>query len=159
MTPALLLAELHRHGATVEAHDGRLRIIAPDGALDPGLIVAVQAQKPALLALLAAAPEAQADADRSPATPAAPSAVDVADVAEHYEERAAVREFLGGLARPHAERLAALETVRALLPDGWQAESWAHELRRRAGIIDDPAVAERFRAAADRIMEAVAQGA
>ena len=49
-------------------------------------------------------------------------AITSADWLDHYEERAAIREFDGGLPQPEAERLAQADTVTALGPRPTQTD-------------------------------------
>ena len=48
--------------------------------------------------------------------------ITAADWLAHYEERAAIREFDGGLPRPEAERLAQADTIAALGPHPFQPD-------------------------------------
>ena len=92
MIAAALLTHLRSLGVTLRAEGAQLDLTAPQrGTLTPALLNQVRSVKPDLLALL--------DAE-----------------AELFEERAAVREFDGGLSRPVAERLARRDVERMAVP-------------------------------------------
>ena len=92
MTATALLTPLRSLGVTLRAEGAQLDLTAPHrGTLTPALLNQVRSVKPDLLALL--------DAE-----------------AELFEERAAVREFDGGLTRPVAERLARRDVERMAVP-------------------------------------------
>ena len=93
MTAAALLTHLRSLGVTLRAEGAQLDLTAPHrGTLTPALLNQVRSVKPDLLALL--------DAE-----------------AELFEERAAFREFEGGLSRPVAERLARRDVERMRGPE------------------------------------------
>lgn len=88
MIAAALVAELRDLGILVRVVGTRLDLDAPHGTLTDALVARVREAKPALISLLAV------DSDGA------------GDPAELFEERAAIREYEGGLSRPLAERLA-----------------------------------------------------
>ena len=100
MMAAALLSELRDLGILLHVADGRLDLDAPRGALTDALLARVREAKPALMALLATETGSRGDVDDS----------------ELFEERAAVREYDGGLSRRLAERLARRDVAERFNP-------------------------------------------
>lgn len=88
MNAVVLLAKAHRHGASFAAIDARLVVEAP-APLPDVLVAELRAHKGELLALL---------------TPTHKAGRDL--VFDWWQERAAIMEYDGGLAREEAERQA-----------------------------------------------------
>ncbi len=93
MTAVGVLLALVEAGVVLWVEGGRPRFRAPDGALTPELREAASGWRPALVALVEAG--AVLPVDRGGWS---------AGLRERWEERAAVMEFEGGLARELAER-------------------------------------------------------
>lgn len=96
MTARALVDRARRAGVTLTVEAGALRFRARRGALTAELRAALKAQRDAVRAIVAAetAPP-DPDADR-----------------EAFEERAGIRQYLGGLSRPVADLLARLDVER-----------------------------------------------
>lgn len=149
-----LLSDLAAAGIRVELLDGgRLKAI-PRAAITDDLRHRLKTHLAAVLAILRP-PVSEVDPrdDRRLAKPGAfpaprelsTAAVEAVVVA--LDERIGIRHHDGGLPEAEAEAAGVADLIRA--GRLWRPESWADELRRRAAIIDDPALAWRFRRAAD----------
>ena len=126
MTTGELLAELNRRGVELRADGDRLRY-QPVAAVTPDLKAALAEHKTAILATLAGRPDDRGTGgagDDAPAlfggrlTPTPRGYLAPADLPErwreHFEERAAIREYDGNQAREHAEAAAWGETLAAI---------------------------------------------
>jgi hypothetical protein len=99
MNPLELLQDLASRGVALTPHGRRLLVDAPAGALRAGDREQLARLKPDLLALL----EASGTLDALPP-----------EWREQWAERAAIREFDGGLSRAVAEALALAEVRRLM---------------------------------------------
>jgi hypothetical protein len=106
MTPPTVLFALTKAGAVLWLDNGHLRFRAPAGAVDPVLHALAAACRTALVALLKAGALLPPDL-----------AVWPSDERDAYEERAAIREYEGGLPRAVAEREAERDVRLAHLHD------------------------------------------
>lgn len=112
MTHAVL-QDLRALDVGIEIRGNRLRLDAPRGVLTPGLIEQVRQQKTAILKALASnSAHLPKDGYAQPADPNVARIIELwsEDTVERFQERAAIREFDGGMERDLAER-AALEDV------------------------------------------------
>jgi hypothetical protein len=92
-----LLRDLTSRGVSVAARGSRLVVDGPTDALSDRVVEELRALKPEILALLSTRSE--------------DSRWNAADWQAYFDERAAVREFDGGLPRGRAEQLAFEDTV------------------------------------------------
>ena len=115
MTPTIptgrrLWAALNHAGVKLSAHAGKLRFDAPAGTMTPELLAMLSARKAELLAIIAG--------DYLAAAMALVASINAPDhraaMAEWFAERAAIREYDGGMIRPHAERLAYINLAAAV---------------------------------------------
>ncbi len=97
MQAAALLQACALAGVRVWRQGDQLRAGPPDRLTD-GLRTQLRENKPCLLAVVGEAPDS---------LPPAPDALDLRDA---FEERAAMKQFCGGMSREQAEREAAEET-------------------------------------------------
>lgn len=105
-----LWAALNHAGVKLSAHAGKLRFDAPAGTMTPELLAMLSACKAELLAIIAG--------DYLAAALALVASIDTPDeraaMAEWFDERAAIREYDGGMTRPHAQRLAYIDLAAAV---------------------------------------------
>ncbi len=97
MSAGTLLRDLTSRGVLLAARGSRLVVDGPSDALSDRVVEELRALKPEILALLSTTRE--------------DSRWDAADWEAYFDERAAVREYDGGLPRGEAEQLAFEDTV------------------------------------------------
>lgn len=151
-----LLSDLAAAGIRVELLDGGRLKATPRAAITPELRDRLKTHLGAVLAILRPpVPEADPPGDRRLAKPetlppprelTAYSLADVEAVVAELDERIGIRHHDGGLPPADAEAAGVADLIAAGVL--WRPESWAAELHRRSAIIDDPALAWRFRRAA-----------
>ncbi len=113
--PKALLDELGRHGIELRAEGDRLRY-RPADAISPGLLTQLRVHKAELLAILSDNDHWARQAAGLLATVADPDLR--VDLRKLFEHRAAVCEYVGGLSRTDAERVAFAELQAAMRKAG-----------------------------------------
>ena len=108
-TARTLLADLRRAGVLLTAKGDRLAFDAPAGVMTADVRAALTTHKPEILAVL------RGDyAGAAAALLASLPEPDRQDLGYHFDERAGIGEFDGGMSRGDAERQAYIELGRAV---------------------------------------------
>jgi hypothetical protein len=138
MTPAGLLAELRGRGVRLEAVGDRLRVDAPAGVLTTAERAAIQAQKPALIALVR-----ESDAHDVAAIALARESDGDGPQTSFLTDTTGLSANLAGLVRPR---------------DGWTPKAWRDNLLRMAACCESlvPERAAELRQAAELMLKSSA---